>query len=150
MGAQIETRNINDPRFLKFIRKHHVLTLCTSKENRPWCCSCFYAYDVEEGCFIFTSEDNTRHANEVLTNNQVAANIYLETLLIGKIQGLQISGTIKQINPNNRNSLKGTYVKRFPFAILLNSSLWALYPNSLKLTDNKLGFGTKLIWKKDL
>lgn len=150
MGTKIDTPNINDPRFLKFIRKHHVLTLCTAINNQPWCCSCFYAYDGKENCFIFTSDEETRHVNEILTNKRVAANIFLETHLVGKIQGLQISGEICRVNPNIGSSFKTTYIKRFPYAIVLNTSFWALYPNSLKLTDNNLGFGTKLIWKKDL
>lgn len=150
MGTKIETPDINDPRFLKFIRKHHVLTLCTTNENEPWCCSCFYAWDTKENCFVFTSNDETRHVNEVFKNRKVAANILLETHLVGKIQGLQVSGEIRRIDPKTEPSFKTTYIKRFPYAIVLNTSFWALYPNSLKLTDNNLGFGTKLIWKKDL
>lgn len=150
MGTPIKTRDINDPRFLKFIRKHHVLTLCTSKNNKPWCCSCFYAYDTQENCFVFTSDSDTRHIKESLSNEEVSANIYLETIILGKIQGLQISGKIKRIPNSSKSSLKGTYRRKFPFTILVTTSLWALYPNSLKLTNNTLGFGTKLIWENDL
>lgn len=150
MSTKIHTQSIDDPRFLKFIRKHHVLTLCTTKDNQPWCSACFYAYDTTENCFVFTSDENTRHVMEILTNENIAANIVLETKIIGMIQGLQITGKVVKLNDQNTSHLKGTYLKKFPFAFLVNTSLWALYPNSLKLTDNKLGFGTKLIWTNEL
>lgn len=147
MANKIFTEDQNDPRFLKFIQKHHVFTLSTSVDNQPWCAACFYAYNKENGCFVFTSDDNTRHINEVLTNKKVAANIILETKVIGIIQGLQISGTVEI---DHSDKYRHTYLKKFPFAILATTSIWVLYPNMLKLTDNKLGFGTKLIWQKEL
>ncbi len=150
MGTKIYTDQINDPRFIHFIQKHHVLTIATSHQNQSWCAACFYAFNSKNGVFVFTSDDNTRHINEILTNNRVAANIIRETKVIGIIQGLQISGTVERIDNEKMRELQITYLKKFPFAILANTSLWALYPNSLKLTDNKLGFGTKLIWQKEL
>lgn len=150
MGKKIYTDKLNDPRFVKFIHKHHVMTVSTSSHDQPWCAACFYAFNSKIGAFVFTSDDNTRHISEILTNKRVAANIILETKLIGIIQGLQISGIVERIDNEKMRELQLSYVKKFPFAILANTSLWALYPNSLKLTDNKLGFGTKLIWQKDL
>lgn len=150
MSTKIFTDQKNDPRFLKFIQKHHVLTLSTVEHNQPWSCACFYAYDKKEDCFIFTSDENTQHIKHILTNNKVAVNIILETKVIGIIQGLQITGQIHQINLESAPHLQRTYLKKFPFAVLINTSLWAIYPNFIKLTDNKLGFGTKLIWGNEL
>lgn len=150
MTKRLSTDQINDSRFVKFIQKHHVLTLATTLDNQPWCCSCFYAYDPITGCFIFTSDDHTQHINQILTNNKIAANIFLETKMIGIIQGLQIVGEIHRVDDQSPAHFRMQYLKKFPFAILANTSLWALYPKLLKLTDNKLGFGTKLIWEKEL
>ena len=44
---------------------------------------------------------------------------------------------------------KRTYVKKFPYAAVAELHLWLLRPQTLKLTDNTLGFGRKLIWKAD-
>jgi uncharacterized protein YhbP (UPF0306 family) len=44
--------------------------------------------------------------------------------------------------------LKKAYLKRFPYAIFANTNLWILKINYLKMTDNRLGFGKKLIWQK--
>ncbi len=150
MAKKIYTDQISDVRFVKFIQKHHVLTLATVLDNQPWCSACFYAYEKKTGSFVFTSDENTRHINELLLNSKVAANIYFETKVIGIIQGLQISGTVELIDDHSSKDLRASYLKKFPFAVLSTTSLWALYPKKLKLTDNTLGFGTKLIWEKEL
>ncbi|MDD2200044.1 MAG: pyridoxamine 5'-phosphate oxidase family protein, partial [Bacteroidales bacterium] len=79
-------------RILKFIRNHHVLTLATSVDDSIWCASCFYAFDEKSMCFIFTSDIETKHAEQANKNSNVAGNIYLETKIIGKIRGIQFSG----------------------------------------------------------
>ena len=42
------------------------------------------------------------------------------------------------------------YLKRFPYAALAELTLWAIRPDYMKLTDNTLGFGKKLIWNDKL
>jgi uncharacterized protein YhbP (UPF0306 family) len=136
-----------EKRIIDFIKKHHVLTLATSKNNKSWCSNCFYAYDPEKQILIFTSSDETRHIEEIKTNPVVAASIVLETKIIGKILGLQIEGTITKQTERNDLHIKTLYLKKFPFAILTNTPLWVLQINFLKFTDNRLGFGKKLIWE---
>ena len=41
------------------------------------------------------------------------------------------------------------YIKRFPYAAVAPLSLWMLRPKMMKLTDNTLGFGKKLIWQSE-
>ena len=40
------------------------------------------------------------------------------------------------------------YLKKFPYAVLMKTSLWDLWIIYIKMTDNRLGFGKKLIWEK--
>lgn len=136
-----------DKRIVKFIKKHHVLTLATSYENNPWCCNCFYTYLEDENMFIFTSGDETKHVSDVNKNSRVAASIVLETSVLGKIQGLQICGVMERPDSNNATKIKMAYLLRFPFAAAMNTSLWVLKPDYMKFTDNQLGFGNKLIWE---
>ena len=136
-----------EKRIVDFINEHHVLTLATCVDNQPWCANCFYVYLEDENCFVFTSDDETRHVKEVLMNAKVAASVVLETSVVGKIQGLQISGVM--IRPENEldTKVKKAYLKKFPFAALMKTSLWVLKPDYIKMTDNRLGFGKKLIWE---
>ena len=141
--------NAPNIKIIKFIKKHHVLTLATTIDNQPWCCNCFYAYDSESQHFVFTSEEHTRHINEILKNHNVAGSIVLETKIIGKIQGLQFEGRVFKIMQKHESSLKMNYIRRFPYVILTDTPLWGLEILHLKYTDNRLGFGKKIVWNKN-
>lgn len=132
-----------DKRITDFIKRHHVLTLATvSSEGEPYCAACFYAYDKERNRLIFTSDDSTRHAQQMLENKKVAIGITLETRIVGKVQGAQICGIAERGDEKD----KATYIKRFPYATVAPLNIWAVEPTFIKLTDNTLGFGKKLIW----
>ena len=134
-----------DKKIEKFISSHHVLTLAISTtDGQPYCCNIFYAYNKQEGAFIFTSDDHTHHAQMMSNNPRVAASIVLETRIVGKVQGLQITGEVKRAVDGD----KALYIKRFPYAAVADLQLWRLEADFMKLTDNTLGFGKKLIWQK--
>lgn len=135
-----------DERFAKFIAKHHVLTLATvNSEGKPYVANCFYAYDKRRDRFVFTSDLTTRHGQEMAENRRVALSIVLETRVVGRVQGLQVEGIAEQ----GDEEAKRTYIKRFPYAAVAPLTLWMVEPTMLKLTDNTLGFGTKLIWQSE-
>lgn len=140
--------SLPEKRITDFIKEHHVLTLATSVDDNPWCSNCFYAYLEEENCFVFTSDDDTRHAQEAATNPKVSGSVVLETNVVGKIQGIQFSGLMTRPYDDLHKKAKKSYLKKFPYAALMKTSLWVLHPDYIKMTDNRLGFGKKLIWEK--
>ncbi len=129
---------------VRFVRKHHVLTLATSGRDGLWCANCFYAFDPARGELLFTSSPETRHGREMAENPRVAASIVLETRIVGRVQGLQLTGTLRAADEVGRR----LYLKRFPYAAVADLHLWALEIEEAKLTDNTLGFGKKLLWKR--
>ena len=132
-----------DKRITDFIKRHHVLTLATvSSEGKPYCAACFYAYDKERNRLIFTSDDATHHAQQMVENANVAVGITLETRIVGKVQGAQICGVARRGDDQD----KKIYIKRFPYAAVASLNIWVVEPSFIKLTDNTLGFGKKLIW----
>jgi len=135
-----------DSRFIKFFRKHHVLTIATTVENEPWCANCFYIYLEEENALVFTTDDDTRHGEEFLKNPLVAGSVVLETIVIGKIQGIQFQGLVSEPEGDMLSKAKWAYLKKFPPAVLMDTHLWMVKLTLIKLTDNRLGFGEKLIW----
>ncbi len=137
-----------DNRILKLISKHHILTLATSEDNKPYCCTCFYTYLEEKNLFIFTSEKNTRHIDQALKQPFVAGTIALETRIIGRIRGLQLTGKVKEVKDEDLLEVRKAYIRKFAYTkpFLKDATFWTLAPDFLKLTDNRLGFGTKLIW----
>lgn len=134
-----------DKRIEGFIAEHHVLTLATATPcGVPYCCNAFYAYDKASGAFIFTTDLSTHHGKMMAENERVAASILLETRTVGKIQGLQITGKVKPAIDGD----KMRYIKDFPYAVVADLSLWRLEAEMMKFTDNRLGFGKKLIWQR--
>ncbi len=135
-----------DDKIVTFFRKHHVLTVATSIENEPWCANCFYVYIEDENALLFTSDADTRHGKEFIQNSLVAGSVVLETNIIGKIQGIQFQGSVSEPEGELLEKSKKAYLKRFPIAALMNTHLWIVKLTLIKMTDNRLGFGKKLIW----
>ena len=123
-----------------------MLTIATTAENEPWCANCFYVYLEEENALVFTTDADTRHGEEFLKNPLVAGSVVLETIVIGKIQGIQFQGLVSEPEGDMLSKAKWAYLKRFPPAVLMDTNLWMVKLTLIKLTDNRLGFGKKLIW----
>ena len=141
--------NHPEKRVVDFINQHHVLTLATCVENNPWCANCFYVWLENENCFVFTTDNVTKHAQDAMVNPSVAGSVVLETGIVGKIRGIQFRGIMKIPENELASKAKTAYLKKFPFAILMNTSLWIVQVNYIKMTDNRLGFGKKIIWESE-
>jgi len=126
-----------------FVRQHHVLILATSRDGFPYATPLFYAYDDARNCFVFASGGETEHTAQMTANPSVAAGIALETDSVGKIQGLQCRGRVLPSDAADAHC----YFSRFPYAKVMRPTLWRLEPAWMKLTDNRLGFGKKLVWE---
>jgi uncharacterized protein len=142
--------SLPEQRIVDFINEHHVLTLATCFEEEPWCANCFYVYLPDENSLVFTSDNNTKHIKYASHNIYVAGSIVLETSIIGKIQGVQFQGIISEPKEDHYEKVRKEYIKRFPIAMLMDTTLWVVDLTYLKFTDNRLGFGKKIIWQKEL
>jgi len=138
-----------DKIILEFLKKHHVLTLATAINNEPWCANCFYSFLKDEMILVFTSDEKTKHIQDALQNHIVAGSIVLETSVVGKIQGIQLTGILTESSGELGSKEQISYLKRFPFAVLSNTKLWMFRIKTVKMTDNRLGFGKKLYWERD-
>jgi uncharacterized protein len=137
-------KNINE-----FIQKHHIFTLATCNNNIPYTSTCFYVYLAELNLFVFTSDSGSRHVDEMLAQPIVAGAIALETTMIGKIQGIQFTGKSFLLENDLYGIANKAYLKRFPIANFKKLELWGIYPDYIKMTHNRLGFGKKLIWNQE-
>ena len=131
-------------KIVKFLDNHHVMTLATSTVDEVSACSLFYAFERDELSFIVASSDDTLHIKHIKQNPKIAGNILLETQTVGKIQGVQFRGAISEIKDDK---LKKVYFKRFPYALALLPKLWQIKVTYFKMTDNRLGFGKKIIFE---
>jgi len=121
------------------------MSLATNFEDELSVCSLFYAYSKEINAFVVASSEDTTHIKHIKQNPNIAANILLETKTVAKIQGLQLRGKFRELQDN---SLKKLYFKAFPYAFALSPKLWQIDVEYFKLSDNRLGFGKKIIWSE--
>jgi uncharacterized protein YhbP (UPF0306 family) len=137
-----------DARIVRFLKRHHVLTLATVADNEPWCANLFYAWWEERCAFVFTSALDTRHAGQALKHPEVAGSVVLETRVVGNVQGVQFQGKMFRPEGDSLETAKKRYLRRFPYAAVMDLELWLLEATRIKFSDNTLGFGKKLIWNK--
>jgi uncharacterized protein YhbP (UPF0306 family) len=135
-------------RIIRFLRRHHVLTIATSANNEPWCANCFYVYLEDENAVVFTTDRETRHGQEFIKNSLVAGSVVLETRITGKIRGIQFQGIVTELEGKMLQKASRAYLRRFPVAALMETRLWMVELTHIKMTDNRLGFGKKLVWEK--
>jgi len=128
-----------------FLQEHHVMSLSTCRENEISSCNLFYVFDKLTNSFVVASSDDTLHVENIKINKNIAGTVVLETKTIGKIQGVQFRGEFVSLEDK---TLKKLYLKHFPYAIAMNPTLWQIKINYFKMTDNKLGFGKKIIWSE--
>ena len=122
------------------------MSIATISEQGPWCASCFYAWDEENNTLVITTDPATRHGAEFRSNPRIAGTIALETMRVGRIRGAQFTGIISEPSGDDLRRAKSIYLRRFPYAALAEIHLWVITPDHIKLTDNRLGFGKKIIW----
>lgn len=133
---------------VQFIKEHHVLTLAVANDSDIWCSHAFYEFVEDELLFIITSEEKTRHISLAKASGSdiIAGAIALETEKIGLIRGLQFKARIVKGDDSLLDRYRLKYLRRFPYAVLKGGDLWLLRLTEVKYTDNRLGFGKKLIW----
>ena len=83
-------------------------------------------------------------------NPLIAGSVVLETMVVGKIRGIQFQGIVTEPEGDLLTRAKSGYLKRFPIAALMDTHLWIVNLTYIKMTDNRLGFGKKIIWTTDL
>jgi uncharacterized protein YhbP (UPF0306 family) len=135
--------NKNLEKIISFIDKHHVLSLASFTDNEVYSCNLFYSFCEDNDSFIVASSQDTQHIQNIKQNSNIAGTIVLETKNISLVQGVQFRGNFLELQDK---SLKSKYFKAFPYALAMNPKLWQIKVNYFKMTDNKLGFGKKLIW----
>lgn len=137
-----------DGRIVRFLQKHHVLTLATTGAEGPHCSNLFYAWCEPEAAFVFASAADTLHAAQAVADPRVAGSVVLETRAVGKVQGVQFNGRAYAPQGEVLAAARSRYLRRFPYAAAMSLDLWLLEVDRLKFTDNTLGFGTKLLWER--
>jgi len=134
----------------KFIQENHVLSTTATWDEELWSVNLFYTSDHYNSCIWVMTDPNTQHGKLMSKNKAISGTISSQEANIHLLKGIQFSGIIELIKDGEeyKNGLK-RYQKRFPIAHLHKKALWKLSFTKIKLTNNTLGFGTKLVWEKE-
>ena len=133
-----------DEKILKFIRKMHLLSLAVLDDGKPYCASCFYAFDEENFAFIVAGGEQSAHVKVFLAEPNVAGTVALDTKIVGKIEGVQFQGVMRKASASERE----IYFKRFFYAKAMDPKIWSISLEKVKFTSNTLGFGKKIKWER--
>ncbi|WP_241622392.1 YhbP family protein [Rosenbergiella australiborealis] len=133
---------------LDYLARQHVLTLCTYSGDECWAAHCFYALDRENISFWLMTEPSTCHGRLMVASPQVVGTVSEQTESVSTLQGVQFRGEIVLAEGEDYQRGLAAYQQRFPIAKKKIAPLWVLRLDTLKMTDNSLGFGTKLHWQR--
>ncbi len=133
-----------------FIAKQHCANICSVDEaGHPYCFSCFYTYNKENTLLYFKTSDSTRHAAMMLKQALVAGTILPDKLNFLQIKGIQLEGRVIENHHPLAAHASSQYYKQHPTALAMPGDIWIIQIDSIKFTDNTLGFGTKLHWQRE-
>lgn len=135
---------------IHFINDQTCATICcVDAEGHPWCFSCYYAANAAEGLLYFKSSAGAHHVELLHTNPLVAGTILPDKLSKLVVKGIQFEGKIlSSADPLTAHALE-RYLRKHPMALAVAGDIWTVRLDHVKFTDSTLGFGKKVIWKRE-
>jgi uncharacterized protein len=143
-------RHAMDEHISEYIKKQTVASVCcVGTEGDPYCFSCFYGFDAQKGLLYFKSSVGAKHTGILQRNRQVAGTIQPDALNKLHIKGVQFTGVVLLREDPVSVAGSSAYHRAFPFALAMPGDVYTIQLDTIKLTDNKLGFGKKLTWERE-
>lgn len=134
---------------IKFLQEQTCASICcVDKAGKPYCFSCFYAFNSHSGILYFKSSANSRHAGLMQDNPFVSGTVLPDKLNRINIQGIQFEALVLDTKQPLVKRTLGIYLAKHPLALAVPGDIWALQLNHIKMTDSTLGFGKKIIWNR--
>lgn len=149
-----------------FLGEHNTMTVATvGPWGEPQAAAVFYAADEQLNLF-YLSSPTSRHSQNLMHHARVAATVHADGQAWQEIRGLQIEGTVQQVEgPLMLAQAARTYAARYDFlrgllgdaadgpaalrGPVAGSRFYVLKPAWMRLIDNSQGFGHKEEWTLD-
>lgn len=145
-------------RIAQLLSDRCTMTLATCG-NGPWAASVFFVSDPQFNLH-FVTDPKTRHGQDLVDSGSAAAAINEDCRDWMTIQGIQLEGSVVQIEPAERAHVLGLYLDKFSTVRelvqspktdqerligerLTASPFFRLQPARIRLIDNTRGFGSK-------
>jgi uncharacterized protein YhbP (UPF0306 family) len=136
------------PHLIRYLKKQHVLSLCATDGEDMWSANCFYIFNETRMAFWLMTEPDTRHGQLMLANPRIAGTVNGQPKTVLLIKGVQYRGRIQLLSGEQETLARVAYQKRFPVAKKVSAPLWEITLDEVKMTDNALGFGKKIVWTR--
>jgi uncharacterized protein len=138
-----------DKIIVDFIERQKTASVCClDDQHNPYCFSIFYVFDKVDRRLYFKSSPSSNHARYLRQNKKVAGTITPDKLNALAIRGVQFTGSIVE-NIYIHHHAKTEYHKRIPLALAMPGEVWAIQLETIKMTDNTIGFGKKIHWQRE-
>ncbi|MBK4715158.1 MULTISPECIES: YhbP family protein [Tenebrionibacter/Tenebrionicola group] len=132
----------------RWLNRQHVITYCVSNGDDFWCANAFYIWDAGRAAFYLLSDTSTRHAQIAGERACVAGTVNGQPKTVARIRGVQFRGELRLLSGEDASQKRQLYWRRFPIARTMPAPVWEILPDELKFTDNTLGFGSKVLWRR--
>ena len=134
---------------VRFIQKQTCATLCcVDEQGKPWCFSCYYAFNSMEGLLYFKSSPASHHSSIMKKNLLIAGTILPDKLNKLLVKGIQFEGTVLDAKDPSMNKASGFYHNKFLLAQAMPGEISVIRIDHIKMTDSTLGFGKKNSWSR--
>lgn len=135
-------------RIVSFFHEQRSATVCcVDEEGKPYCFTVFYAFDAQQALLYFKTSANTRHTPLLQQNAAVAGTVHPDKLNAMALKGIQFTGSALPPDAPLSAKAAGVYHKKYPFARAMKGEVWTVQLATVKMTDNTLSFGKKLLWE---
>lgn len=135
-------------RLFAFIKKKFLCTLCCANDNQPWANVFYYVFDEENHRLIYVTGEQTHHAKVMTNNPQVAGTIFSPTKFVPSLQGIQFTGTAKQLFNDDANIARTLYKHAYSHSLIEELSIWEVRLEYIRMIDHTLGLYGKLEWRE--
>jgi len=134
---------------IQFIQKQTCATICCiDEQGKPYCFSCFYTFNPEEGLLYFKSSVDSHHSVLMKKNPLIAGTILPDKLNALFVKGVQFEGFVLDEHQPLAIQASAYYHKKHLIALAIPGEIWTVQINSIKMTDSTKGFGKKITWSR--
>lgn len=135
-------------RIAEFLMECRIMSMATVMDGIPYCAPVFFVWNNDLNCFIIKSSAVTMHFSTAISTGMVAGSVLPDVREITHIQGLQFNGTCRTPSDEEEDQqVRKIYYSRYPIGKLIDGDFLLIVPEKFKYTDNRLGFGKKIIWE---
>lgn len=133
----------------QFIEQQTIASVCCmGPEGDLHCFSCYYAYHEKQQLLFFKTSDDSKHMQYLLNSPALAGTILPDKLNKLSIKGVQFNGRLLPLKHPQAKDAGKLYHRTHPIALAMKGTVYTIRLDFLKMTDNALGFGTKLVWDR--